>query len=96
MAELPFDTDILVISPMAGAYRGRQLQYTVTHAYFNPETHRAISRAFCGYTPEDIDPYAGERLSKTNIPSCPRCQKKLEKYLTGATKTFPVGAGPDS
>lgn len=95
MPELPFDTDVLVISPTAGAYRGHQLERRmVTHAYFNPRTHAGISRAFCGYTPEDVDPYAGEPMTAKCLPSCPRCAVKLEKYLSGKTHSFPRGAGP--
>jgi hypothetical protein len=89
------DLDILCIAPFAGAYRGRQLERRmVTHAYFNPETHAGITRAMCGYDPGDVDPYAGERLSETVLPTCPACLEKLQRHVEGKKVRFPKGGGP--
>lgn len=89
------DPEIIVVSPLAGAYRGHQeTRRVVTHAIFD---RPRIERAFCGYDADSLaDSFAA--APRGTLPSCPKCVAKLTRYLDNVEKhkptRFPKGAGP--
>lgn len=80
-----------VVSPLAGAYRGKQNERRmVSHACFDM-SH--VTRAFCGYDRDDLGDVYGAEPQGT-LPTCSKCLAKFEKYASGQTTRFPKGAGP--